>query len=122
MSLQMALFHSFLWPSSIPLFIYTLHPFSHLSISGHSGCFHILTIINNAALNIGVHVSFQIIVLFRGMSRSKIAGSCDNSSFSFLRNLHTVSILDVQIYIPTSSVGEFPFLHILSSIIVYRFF
>ena len=32
----------------------------YLSADGHVGCFHVLAIINSAAMNIGVHVSLQI--------------------------------------------------------------
>ena len=61
--------------------------FIHSSIDGHLGCFHVLAIVNSAAVTIRVHVSFWIIVLSRYMPRSGIAGSYDNSNFSFLRKL-----------------------------------
>ena len=72
MLLQMARVASFLWLSNIPLYIYT-HTyiyhifFIHSPVNGHLDYFHILAIVYSVAMNIGMHVYFQIsIFIFFG--------------------------------------------------------
>ena len=63
--------------------MYHIFPMSHLSFF----CVLAIVYLHCAAMNIGVHVSFQIMfVFFSGyMPRSRIVGSCGSYIFSFFK-------------------------------------
>ena len=64
--------------------------FIHSSVNGHSSCFNVLVTVNSAAMNIGAHLSFLIMVFSGYMPSSGIVGSYGSFIPSFLRNRHTV--------------------------------
>ena len=49
--------------------------FIHSSVDGHLGCFHVLAIVNSAAMNNGIHVPLSVLVSSGYMPKSGIAGS-----------------------------------------------
>ena len=64
--------------------MYVYHNFFiHSSEDGHLGCFHVLAIVNSAAMNNGMHVSLSILVSSGYMPKSGIAGSYDGFIPSF---------------------------------------
>ena len=85
--------------------------FLYSFVDGNLGCFHILAIINNTVVNIGVHVFFKLVFSF----------SLDIYPGIELLDHMVVLLLFFEkppycfpvaepIYIPTNSVGGFPFL------------
>ena len=89
--------------------------FIHSSVYGHLGCFHVLTIVNSAAVNNGIHVSFfqfwfpQGICLGVGLLGHVVV------LFIVFKEISILSVT-VPIYVPTNSARVFPFLHTLSRI------
>ena len=64
--------------------VYIYHNFfTHSSVDGHLGCFHALAIVNSAAMNNEIHVSFSILVSLGYMPKSGIAGSYDGFILAF---------------------------------------
>ena len=65
----------------------------HSSADGHLGCFHLLAILNSAAMIIRVHVSFNSGFL-SVYAQQRVCWVMGSSSSSFLRSLHTKEVGD----------------------------
>ena len=87
------------------------------SVDGDLDCFHVLAIVNNTTMNIGVYISFQITVFSGYMPMSGIAGSYGSAIFTLSGIFILLSIMVESMYFPTKSVRGFPFLHNLSSLV-----
>ena len=82
--------------------------FIHSSVDRHIGCFHILVTMNNAAVNIRVHMSLGYDLIFFGYKlRSGIARSYGSYIFTFLGPSTPLFIMTVPVCIPTNSSQVF---------------
>jgi len=79
------------------------------------GCCHVLAIVNSAAMNTGVHVSFSILVSSGYMPSGGSVWSYDSLFLVFEGISILFSIVVESVCFPTNSVSGFPFLHIPSS-------
>ena len=105
----------FLWLSiSLCVCIYIF--IIHLSVDGRSGCFHILVIVSNVAMNISMHVPFWTsISVFDLSSGMKFRGHIVVLFLAFWETSILFSTATTPIYIPISSARGFPFPHILTN-------
>ena len=72
--------------------VHMYHIFVHSPVVGPLGRTHVLVVVNSAAMNTGVHVSFHITLFSEYIPRSGTVGSYGHSSFSFLRKSESESL------------------------------
>ena len=99
------------WQDLILFYGFSYICFLHSSISGHLGGFHVLAIENNAAMSMGVHISFRDMILFP----LELLDHMVVLFLIFWVNSNLFSIVSAPIYIPTNSARGFPFLHIFTN-------
>ena len=92
---------------------YLLYPFL---CYGHLGYVHVLAIVNSAAINLGVHIFSELWFLLDICLGVELQDHMVALFLVFSGTSILFSAVVVPIYIPTNSVGGFPFPYTLSRI------
>ena len=88
--------------------------FIHSSVGGHLGSFCVLTIVNSASVNTGVHVFFQPCFSLDICPGVELLARMVVLSLASYGTSILFSIVAAPIYIPINNVEGFLFLHTLS--------
>lgn len=95
----------------------------HSSVNKHLGCFHVLSIMKNATINVGTQISLQDpdFISSGYMPMSGTAGSYGISTFNFKRNYHNTfhsrcTNLHLKTVYNVSNFSTYPCQHLLFSI------
>ena len=96
----------------------------HSPVGGHLGCFHLLTIVNNAAINMSLYISIQVstFTFFGYVLRRRFLSCMVIRCLNFLKNCQLFSTVAAPFYMPISGAQEFQLLFILSHSCSFLYF
>jgi len=118
--LQMTLYCSFLWLSYISLCVYIYIFLIHSSVSGHLDCFHVLAVVNSAAVNMGCMYLFQGKFCLEIGPGVGLLGHMVVLYLVFWGTFILFSIVIIPIYITTNRVQKYLSVEVSSDCLVIR--
>ena len=105
-------FHFILWLKNNPLYVYTTFC---LSVDGFLSCFHLLAVVNNIALDIGLQIfECLFLIILDIYLRVKLLGHMIILYLAFWGTIKLLSTVAALFYSPTSNRQEFQFLCIFT--------